>query len=100
MYSVMVNPMRNNWEEMPDFVDFCDQYDVKLWFNTVLYPRHLALWNLPVEELQKIYETLSFETTKRQYYFEHHKLEHLVEDQIKNWVLDAKRKFKPKKLHL
>ena len=99
MYSVMVNPMRNNWEEMPHFVDFCHEHHVRLWFNTILYPRHLAMWNLPVEELQKIYDKLSSETSKRKLKYEHQKLHHLVEDQIKNWVLDAYTEDKTKKLH-
>ena len=91
--------MRNNWEEMPHFLDFCDKHHVRLWFNTVLYPRHLAMWNLPVEELQKIYNKLSFETSKRKRKYEYQKLHHLVEDQIKNWVLDAYTEDKTKKLH-
>ena len=85
----MVNPMRNNWEEMPKFLDFVEEHDVKLWFNTVLYPENLSIWNLPAETMQEIYQTLSFETKTRGHMKEHHKLNHLVEDQIKNWMLDS-----------
>tara|TARA_B100001094_G_C18120165_1_gene766403 strand:+ start:126 stop:1118 length:993 start_codon:yes stop_codon:yes gene_type:complete len=87
--SIMVNPMRNNWEEMPKFLDFVEEHDVKLWFNTVLYPENLSIWNLPAETMQEIYQTLSFETKTRGHMKEHHKLNHLVEDQIKNWMLDS-----------
>jgi radical SAM protein with 4Fe4S-binding SPASM domain len=98
-FSVMVNPMRMNWREMPSFVDLCHEKNVRLWFNTVLYPREHALWNLPVNELVEVYNTLSAETAIRKDFFEHSKLHHLVEDQIKNWVLDAYTEDKTKKLH-
>ncbi|MBK8698397.1 MAG: radical SAM protein [Saprospiraceae bacterium] len=50
---VMINPMRSNWWEMPDFVNFCNQNHVHLWFNTIERPLDHALWNLPAIELQK-----------------------------------------------
>ncbi len=56
---VMVNPMRMNWHEMPEFVRFCNQWNVNLWFNTIQKPLELALWNLPRERLVEIYDTLS-----------------------------------------
>lgn len=55
---IMVNPMRMNWHELPEFVRFANARDVHLWFNTIQRPLHLALWNLPKEELQKIYDFL------------------------------------------
>jgi hypothetical protein len=58
---VMVNPMRNNWEEMPQFVKFCNQHGVHLWFNTIMYPEDQSIWNLPASELRRIYEALSAE---------------------------------------
>ena len=87
--SIMVNPMRNNWEEMPKFLDFVEQNQIKLWFNTILYPEDLSIWKLPPEELTEIYTKLSTETLLRRGMKEYHKLHHLVEDQIKNWMLDS-----------
>jgi hypothetical protein len=90
----MVNPMRNNWEEMPHFVDFCQENNVNLWYNTVLYPAAYAIHNLPKEELSHIYDSLRLQVQKRKNLgqIEWYKLEHLVEDQIKNWVLDSYEK--------
>ncbi len=56
--SVMVNPMRNNWWEMKDAVRFTNKYKSNLWYNTIHHPPHLALHNLPIEELKDIYTQL------------------------------------------
>ena len=58
---VMVNPMRENWMEMADYVRWANARDVHLWFNTIRYPENLALHNLPAEELAEVYETLDAE---------------------------------------
>ena len=97
--SVMVNPMRNNWEEMPSFLDFCHKHNIKLWFNTILYPRHLSIWNLPTDELKVIYNKLSTMTARRKNLNEYSKLRHLVEDQIANWLMDSYTESKPDDMH-
>jgi len=56
--SIMVNPMRNNWWEMKDAVRFANKYKSNLWYNTVHHPSHLALHNLPIEELKDIHRQL------------------------------------------
>jgi molybdenum cofactor biosynthesis enzyme MoaA len=58
---VMVNPMRVNWDEMANYVRWCNERDVHLWFNTIRYPEHLALHNLPASELEHIHATLAAE---------------------------------------
>ncbi len=86
---IMVNPMRNNWEEMPHYVDFCHEHDVFLWFNTILYPPQCAIHNLPSDKLEAIYNEFSKETKKSRGKKNFKILNHLVEDQIKNWLLDS-----------
>jgi molybdenum cofactor biosynthesis enzyme MoaA len=88
--SVMVNPMKNNWDEMVNFVEFTDKHQCSLWYNTILYPRDLAIKWLPAEEISKIYtamasqlEKVPMDTRNRD------KAEHLIHNQIKNWILDA-----------
>ena len=51
--------MRINWEELPDILSFCNGLNAFVFFNTVYYPPHLALWNTPPEKLKLIHETLS-----------------------------------------
>ena len=97
--SVMVNPMNNNWDEMIDFVDFCDNTDTILWYNTILYPKHLTIKDLPTEEIEMIYRELSEKLIERQSFFRDNdnnrkvgnfqKATHLVNHQILNWILDS-----------
>ena len=88
--AIMVNPMRNNWDEMHNYVNFTGKLNANLWFNTILYPKHLAIWNLPSTELKEIYNTMKNQLNKlNKYYDNYHVLEHLIEKQIKNWLLDS-----------
>jgi len=59
---VMVNPMRDNWQEMPEFVRWCNARDLPVWFNTILEPKELSLRTLPAPELAEIAATLAAET--------------------------------------
>ena len=93
--SIMVNPMRNNWFEMIDFVEFADKHEVNLWYNTILYPKEWAIWNLPTETLKEIHDGLSkrLEDYKKNPYSGRksniHVADHLVNNQIRNWLLDS-----------
>ncbi len=51
---IMVNPMRENWEEMPEFIRWCNERDLPVWFNTIRNPAHLALHSLPRDQLAHI----------------------------------------------
>ena len=91
--SVMVNPMRNNWFEMIDFLEFTDNNDCSLWYNTILYPKEWAIWNLPAQALEEIYKGLRerldrYEVPKDKW-SNIRTAEHLVEHQIKNWWKEA-----------
>lgn len=92
----MVNPMRNNWQEMPEFIEFCNQHDVHIWFNTIEKPAHLALWSLPSKDLQQIYQQLSdypfesyrlLKTAIQKYNIRTYK--NFVNQQIKTWCSEA-----------
>ena len=56
--SIMVNPMRNNWWEMSEFVRFTNAHGVHLWYNTIHHPEHLGIWNLSSSDLSIIILTL------------------------------------------
>jgi len=56
---IMVNPMRNNWHEMPEFVRLANGRNVNLWFNTIHRPKEWAIWSLSSGQLQEIQTTLS-----------------------------------------
>jgi molybdenum cofactor biosynthesis enzyme MoaA len=92
--SVMVNPMRNNWWEMTDYVEFCNEHKVNLWYNTIHHPAHLAIWNLEENILKDIYIQLS---EKLSQYSEEDplgnlkKCKHFVHNQVKNWYEKSKK---------
>jgi MoaA/NifB/PqqE/SkfB family radical SAM enzyme len=54
--SVSVCPMRINWKEIPDLINFCNDFDAIIYFNTVIYPDNLAIWSLESSEIIKIKE--------------------------------------------
>jgi len=91
--SVMVNPMNNNWWEMPNFVKFTNENKVNLWYNTIHHPEHLSIWKLPGQDLSVILQTLEplVEELKPVDYSNHvafgnwEKLNHFVNKQIANW---------------
>lgn len=59
---ILVNPMRMNWWEMIDFVNFADENNMaKMTYNTVLYPEHTTIKDLPYEELLEIYQSMKDE---------------------------------------
>jgi sulfatase maturation enzyme AslB (radical SAM superfamily) len=46
--------MRQNWKEMPSFIQFCNEKQVPVYFHMVVNPKHSAVWMLPVDELEQI----------------------------------------------
>jgi MoaA/NifB/PqqE/SkfB family radical SAM enzyme len=93
--SVMVNPMRNNWWEMPKFVEFTNENKVHLWYNTIHHPEHLGIWNLPSSDLKNILDKLiplSEKLKPTEYsnfvaYGNWEKFDHFVNKQINNWYI-------------
>ena len=82
--SVMVNPMRNNWWEMHKFVEWTHKHNVNLWYNTIRYPEHLALWNWE-DKLHSVYDSMNLCLRQMPNFQNKDKYEHLVERQIKPW---------------
>jgi len=97
-FCLMVNPMRNNWHEMPNFIRFVNEKKVNIWFNTIHRPVEWAIWSLPSSELEIVYTTLS--SSLHQYPesavgLEKYNLNifrNLVEVQIKNWWKESEQR--------
>ncbi len=95
---LMVNPMRNNWHEMPDFVRFANSHNINLWFNTIQRPEELSIWALPLEELSVVYDTLSgvhFSAADRSGSLSAFNIgiyNNLAQVQIKNWLIEAQNR--------
>lgn len=62
LLTINTNPMRQNWDEMPDFVRWCDERGLYLSFNTVLHPEHMSLQGLPAAELRRVHDELAAAT--------------------------------------
>lgn len=93
---IMVNPMRQNWHEMGNFVDFCNRHGVHVWFNTIVRPYDQALWNLSSAELNDIHKKLSaFIPQKRSavkvglYKYNTGIFHNFVQRQVKVWYEEA-----------
>ena len=96
---VMINPMRQNWWEMPDFLNWCNEKDVHLWFNSIIHPEDQALWSLSSQELENVYEQLknatihsNTNTRKGIYNYNVKTFKNLVEQQIYTWLKEAKQR--------
>ena len=90
-FNLNVCPMRQNWEEMPDFVNYANEKDVPLVFHTVKFPLHTSLWNLPPEKLQEIIEYLSgfqFQSNS-EIQVKNSDLYQGLLDQLKQWYSEA-----------
>ena len=57
-FSLAMCVMRQNWQELPEFINFCNSMNAVATFHKVWYPLQHALHNLPVDKLNEIYEYL------------------------------------------
>jgi organic radical activating enzyme len=95
---LMVNPMRNNWHEMPEFIRFVNKHNCNIWFNTIHRPKEWSIWALPQNDLEKIYSALrevvftKEETANSLSGYNLGIYNNLVNVQIKNWVREAKER--------
>jgi MoaA/NifB/PqqE/SkfB family radical SAM enzyme len=98
--SVMVNPMRSNWDEMGEIMEWATAEGVHCWFNVVRYPLHSAIWNLPSGEIEQIIEVLSQHEivynpeTTRDYIYANNMVawNHLVGDQLPVWLTEQRER--------
>jgi len=47
-------PMTINWHEMPDLVKHCDERNIRIYFNTVIFPRECSLQSYDSEKLTEV----------------------------------------------
>ena len=98
--SVMVNPMRSNWDEMGEIMAWATGEGVHCWYNVVRYPLHSAIWNLPSDEIANIIEVLSAHEfvhdpeMTRDYIFANNMVawNHLIGDQLPAWLSEQRER--------
>jgi len=49
-----VCPLKQNWKELPEILNFLNKKNIRTTFNTVLFPPYSSLWNLKSTELENI----------------------------------------------
>lgn len=91
---ILTNPMRQNWQEMPEFIRFCNERNLPIWFNTIHRPYEYALWTLSSNELTEIFDKLTVETFSTnplnpQTFHNKKVYNNLVNSQIKTWINEA-----------
>lgn len=52
-------PMRNNWQELPEFIKLCNKLKADTRFNVVYAQTEFALWTLDSTSSKEIFDTLS-----------------------------------------
>jgi MoaA/NifB/PqqE/SkfB family radical SAM enzyme len=53
-----VCPMRRNWRELPEIVEFCNERGIEIIFNNVLHPARLSLRTLGPKDLVEVVQHL------------------------------------------
>ncbi len=62
-YAINLCPIQQNWREVPEFVKFCNEKEIKLYILTVVFPPGASLMALPAGKLKEIavfYEGFQF----------------------------------------
>jgi len=52
-------PMRNNWREIPRYIEFCNERNAAFYFCTVWFPIENGLWSLSSEDLKEVRDYLA-----------------------------------------
>jgi MoaA/NifB/PqqE/SkfB family radical SAM enzyme len=53
-----VCPMQQNWRELPDFLGFCNEQEITLFFNTMTHPEEMSLRSMTRAELGRVIDYL------------------------------------------
>ncbi|MDZ4846260.1 MAG: radical SAM protein [Chitinophagales bacterium] len=46
--------LRDNWKEMPDFIRFCNERSIPVYFHTIFFPLDRSIHSLEINELDEI----------------------------------------------
>lgn len=85
--TINVCPIRMNWKEIPEIINYCNLINAIVTLITVTYPLHVSLWNLKSTELIEIYEFLSSKIISDNNTIERQNKERFNAflDQVKTW---------------
>jgi MoaA/NifB/PqqE/SkfB family radical SAM enzyme len=58
-FGIIPTPNRLNWQDLPEITLWANELGARVYFNTLITPLELALWNLGPDQLTQIHEDLS-----------------------------------------
>lgn len=58
--------MRQNWEEIPSYFDYCNEQGIEIILHTVKFPLHCSIWNLDYNDLNTILKQYEKHNLNRQ----------------------------------
>ena len=87
---VFFNPMINNWDEMVDAAKICDDYDIKLWFNTIIRPAYLSIKNKPISVMENIYKEINEQMENYSPKSKNYNVIDNFLNSLEQWMIDAK----------
>ena len=68
--SISHTPMKMNWDETPDIINFCNKNNVRINMSYVEKPAKFALWSFTPDKLDEVYElyqNVKWESTPNHY---------------------------------
>lgn len=57
-FGISVCAMQQNWEELPYFINYCNEIDVPIYFHTVSYPLEFSIRSMDSVKIREIYDVL------------------------------------------
>lgn len=91
---ISVCPMRQNWQDIPHILEFCNKNDIMIKFNPTWFPPDCSLWNWDTENLTNIltnYKRVSFSAHSKIAEQNNQLFTGLI-DQVHQWVHQSKSK--------
>lgn len=84
--------MRNNWKNLPDYINLCNQLGAYTCFHRVTVPSNLSLFSLSSNEINEIHEHLTQFHWNPKNHLEQVNADHYNEylNQLKKWQADRK----------
>ncbi len=90
-FGVSVCAMTQNWRELPDFINFCNDLDVPVYFHTVSNPKHCSIREMKADEIKVVLDELSAFSFPEANAVQKKNRTHYINyvDQIKDWYNHA-----------
>lgn len=99
-FGISVCAMQQNWKQLPDFINYCNELDAPVYFHTVLAPAHCSIRTLGSEEIKQVVDYLSgFSFTEETAIQKKNSIHYKgIVGQFKKWYEDSFNDLRKKKI--